>query len=86
MNVSLTPELEAWIKERVESGRYASASEVVRESLRLKQEMDQVAAARLQALRRDLDRGLGELDEGARIPGEEAVSRVLAGLREDEDS
>ena len=34
MNVSLTPELEAMIRERVESGRYASASEVVRDALR----------------------------------------------------
>jgi antitoxin ParD1/3/4 len=35
MNVSLTPQLETMIRRRVESGRYNSASEVVREALRL---------------------------------------------------
>jgi antitoxin ParD1/3/4 len=35
MNVSLTPELERYVAERVASGRYRSASEVVRAALRL---------------------------------------------------
>lgn len=35
MNVSLTPELERWVREKVDSGLYGSASEVVREALRL---------------------------------------------------
>jgi putative addiction module CopG family antidote len=35
MNVSLTPQLKAMIRERVESGRYNNASEVVRQALRL---------------------------------------------------
>jgi putative addiction module CopG family antidote len=34
MNVSLTPELEKFVSAKVESGRYNSASEVVREALR----------------------------------------------------
>jgi len=40
MNVSLTPELEEFIAVKVESGRYTSASEVVREALRLLEEHD----------------------------------------------
>jgi antitoxin ParD1/3/4 len=35
MNVSLTPELEQFVQTKVQSGRYNSASEVVREALRL---------------------------------------------------
>jgi antitoxin ParD1/3/4 len=35
MNVSLTPELELAVAERVASGRYRTASEVVRAALRL---------------------------------------------------
>jgi antitoxin ParD1/3/4 len=35
LNISLTPELEQFINARVDSGRYQSASEVVREGLRL---------------------------------------------------
>ena len=40
MNVSLTPELEAFVARKVESGRYNSASEVVREALRLLEDQD----------------------------------------------
>lgn len=35
MNVSLTPELEQYIRRKVDSGLYSNASEVVREALRL---------------------------------------------------
>ena len=42
MNVSLTPQLEAMIRQRVESGRYNNASEVVREALRLLDERDRL--------------------------------------------
>ena len=34
MNVSLTPELERYVQKKVETGRYNSASEVIREALR----------------------------------------------------
>ena len=40
MNVSLTSELESWVDEKVRTGRYASASEVIREALRLLQEQE----------------------------------------------
>ena len=40
MNVSLTPELEEFVSTKVRSGRYNSASEVVREALRLPEERD----------------------------------------------
>ena len=42
MNVSLTPQLEAMIRQRVESGRYNNASEVVREALRLLEERERI--------------------------------------------
>ncbi len=62
MNVSLTPQLEAKIHERVESGRYASASEVVREALRLLEEREQ-----LEHLRSLLAVGLEEAQRGELI-------------------
>jgi antitoxin ParD1/3/4 len=47
VNVSLTPELEKFVSAKVGSGRYNSASEVVREALRLLEEHD-TGRARLQ--------------------------------------
>lgn len=44
LNVSLTPELMAFIAAQVASGRYGSASEVVRTSLRLLEEKRQAPA------------------------------------------
>jgi antitoxin ParD1/3/4 len=54
MNVSLTPELEQYIRTKVESGRYLSASEVVREALRLLEQKDE----QLEALRVEIQKGL----------------------------
>jgi len=51
MNISLTPTLERFIQEKVASGLYASASEVVREALRVLEERDRIEEARLKALR-----------------------------------
>jgi len=66
MNVSLTPELAAFVEAVVKSGRYGSASEAVREGLRLLQERE----AKFLRLKRDIEDGLasgdaGEFDEAA---------------------
>jgi len=58
MNVNLTPELETLVRRKVASGMYTSASEVVREALRLMEEQDQMRAVRLDQLRRDVRKGL----------------------------
>jgi antitoxin ParD1/3/4 len=72
MNVSLTPELERFVAEKVESGRYTSASEVVREALRLLQEHEQSRAAQLAAFNRELQARLDSLDRGEHVTAEEA--------------
>jgi antitoxin ParD1/3/4 len=58
MNVNLTPQLEDLVRAKVSSGLYTSASEVVREALRLMQEQDRLREAKLDELRRDVRRGL----------------------------
>ena len=58
MNISLTPQLEELVKKKVESGRYGSASEVLREALRLLEERDRLYAIRLEALREEIQKGL----------------------------
>jgi antitoxin ParD1/3/4 len=58
MNINLTPQLEALVRQKVASGHYSSASEVVREALRLMEREDQIQAAKLGQLRRDIQEGL----------------------------
>ena len=58
MNVSLTPHLEELVKKKVDSGLYGSASEVMREALRLLEERDRLHAMRLEELRAEIRKGL----------------------------
>ena len=58
MNVNLTPQLEEMVRQKVNSGLYSSASEVVREALRLMDEQDRMRAAKLEQLRQDIRAGL----------------------------
>jgi antitoxin ParD1/3/4 len=58
MNVNLTPQLEEMVRQKVNSGLYTSASEVVREALRLMDEQDRLRAAKLEQLRQDIRAGL----------------------------
>lgn len=76
MNVSLTSELERFVSAKVESGRYNSASEVVREALRLLEEHDQARAAQLTGFNQELGRRLETLDKGQRVLPEHAKARL----------
>ncbi|UCE33025.1 MAG: type II toxin-antitoxin system ParD family antitoxin [Burkholderiales bacterium] len=58
MNVNLTPRLEEMVRAKVASGMYTSASEVVREALRLMDEHDRLRAAKLDQSREESRRGL----------------------------
>jgi len=64
MNVSLTPELEELVDQKVQSGMYHTASEVVREALRLLKDRDELQAHRMEELRSDIAVGLKDLDAG----------------------
>jgi len=65
MHVSLTPELEARVKAKVESGLYNNASEVVREALRFMETHDElVYEMKLARLREQLREGVNQLEHG----------------------
>jgi antitoxin ParD1/3/4 len=64
MNVSLTDELGEFVNAKVSSGRYTSASEVVREALRLMERYEEVEAAKLQWLREAYQVGIASGDAG----------------------
>ena len=74
MNVSLTPELEQLVTDKVKSGMYQTASEVIREGLRLLKERDQ----QLDALRRDVRAGFEAVDRGEYTDYDEGTVKKLA--------
>lgn len=76
MNVSLTPELEQFIHKKVETGLYLSASEVVREALRLLDERDQLRALRVEGLRREIQVGIDQADRGELLDGPEVFATL----------
>lgn len=82
MNVSLTKQLEDFVNSKVESGRYTSASEVVREALRLLEQHETSRAEQLERFNAELERRLASLDRGERITEDESRRRIAALSRE----
>ena len=68
MNVSLTPELEEMVNRKVQSGLYNSASEVIREGLRLLKEQDDLKRMGQEELRREVLRGYEQAQRGESKP------------------
>jgi len=64
INVSLTPQLEELVREKVKSGRYNSASEVVREALRLMATYERVRERALAKVQADVEAGWQQVEEG----------------------
>lgn len=64
VNVSLTEYLARFIQEHVASGHYASASEVVREGLRLLGQREAQDAVKLERLRAAVQKGIEDLENG----------------------
>jgi antitoxin ParD1/3/4 len=77
MNVSLTPALEKMVQQKVASGLYNSASEVIREALRLLAQNDKLQHAKLTALREDVEVGIRQLDNGQFTEYDEKSARTL---------
>lgn len=67
MNISLPPALEKFVQNKIGSGRYSTASEVVRDGLRMLQEQDQLHQMRLDDLRREVQIGIDEIERGEGI-------------------
>ena len=76
MNVSLTKELEELVNSKVQTGRYLSASEVVREALRLLEERDRVQEIRVEEMRRAIRAGNDQLARGERISAETVFGEI----------
>jgi len=80
MHVSLTPTLEKAIQEKVASGFYNSASEVIREALRLLFEKDENIKKRFAELNNDIEIGYADFEAGNFTDGKKAMKRIKADL------
>ena len=80
MNVSLTPQLEAFVRSKVESGRYNNASEVMREALRLLEARDRLDRLRAAIAVGDAQIARGEVEEWT----PDFVERLLQEAAEEE--
>ena len=76
LNVSLPVELEKRVREHVASGMYGSASEVIREALRLFEAHQATQTSQLQALRADIQLGLAEVQaQRVRLSAADDITR-----------
>jgi antitoxin ParD1/3/4 len=76
MNISLTPELEQFVNAKVSSGMYTSASEVIRESLRLLHTYEDLQSQRIKQLNQAIDIGLEQLNTGNKISAKDSYDKL----------
>lgn len=76
MNISLTPQLEKFVKSKVASGRYGSASEVIREALRLMDEVEKQRHLELEELRREIQLGIDDVERGEVYDAHEVIREL----------
>lgn len=84
MNITLPPELEKIIDQKIKSGRFNSPGEVVREGLRLLNEQNRIREWRLEELRGEVQKGIDEMRVGnykSYSSGEELAEDIIREAR-----
>src|ERR1700737_938285 len=76
VNISITPELDAFLQTRVKSGRYQTTSEVVREALRLLQHQEREREEGLKQLKTKLQRGTAQAESGELLDADEVFEEL----------
>lgn len=76
LNLSLTPELDKFVQSRLVSGRYQTASEVIREGLRLLQEREQARETAIEELRAKIRHGGEQADRGELLDGDAVFDEI----------
>lgn len=76
MNISLTSELEQFVNAKVSSGMYTSASEVIRESLRLLLTYEDLQSQRIKQLNQVIEVGLEQLNVGNKVPAKDSYDKL----------
>ena len=76
VNISLTPELDAFLQSRVKSGQYQTTSEVVREALRLLQRQEKERDEAFKRLTAKLQRGARQAERGELLDGDKVFEEL----------
>ena len=82
VNVSLTPELDAFLVSRVKSGRYQTTSEVVREAIRLLQRNEEDRDEAFKQLKAKLKRGAAQAERGELLDGNQVFDELREMIEE----
>lgn len=64
MNVSLSPDLQQFIRDRIDAGQFADESEVIRSALEVLRDQERLTSADVAELRELVNPALAELDRG----------------------
>ncbi len=78
MNISLTRELEQYVQDKLTTGLYTSASEVIRTSLRLMHSQEDMQKQRIAQLNQVIDIGLDQLERGQKVEGSVSHAKMKA--------
>jgi len=75
-NIALTPHFDRLVRKKIASGRYQSASEVVREALRLLEQRDEVREQSVAKLQQDIELGWQQSERGAVVDGRAVFDEI----------
>ena len=82
VNISLTPELDAFLQSRLASGRYQTTSEVVREALRLLERQETEREEAMKQFKAKLNRGAAQAERGELFDGDEVFAELKEMIEE----
>lgn len=86
MSISLKPEQEQFIQEKLKTGKYQTVDQVIIEAFRLLEERDKDYEQWVQETRAKIDEGMASLERGEVIDGETFVNQLLAKLKLEKES
>ena len=86
MNVVLTPDIEKFFKEQIESGNYQDALAVIREGLQLLAERERIYKGKFQQLKQEVEIGIEALEGGEVFDGEAVFDELEEDIRQIEIS
>jgi len=86
MTLTLTPELEQFVRAEVQRGAFASSSEYVRTLVRERYSRESEREAKLKAIDAALARGIADAEAGRTMPLDEAFRRLRSELQMSDQS